>query len=133
MKKADTKAGATGSKPNVPATETAIHPAGPGFAERVAPKVPSEEAGVFFNKCEGCGGIHFRHAGYIQSLVPFMRAGGEKKLSLENLNVMVCVGCRHCYVWLNEQMYDVTDRIDLDAWQKLEKDAHRATGPGGQC
>lgn len=35
--------------------------------------------------------------------------------------------------WINEQMYDVTDQIDLKAWEKTEKEAQAATGPGGQC
>lgn len=29
--------------------------------------------------------------------------------------------------------YDVTDKIDMDAWDKAERELHRATGPGGQC
>lgn len=46
---------------------------------------------------------------------------------------MICVSCKRAFVWLNEQMYDVTDQVDLAAWEKTEKEAHKATGPGGQC
>jgi len=47
--------------------------------------------------------------------------------------VMVCVKCKHSYIWVSEQMYDVTEHVDLNAWEKTEKEAHKATGPGGQC
>lgn len=107
-----------------------IHPDREGFAERVTPKPPDDN--VHFFKCK-CGGIHFRHAGYIKSLLPFMRAGGEKRVNVEQLCVQVCVKCRKSYVWLNEQMYEVTNQVDLNAWEKSERELHRATGPGGQC
>ena len=108
----------------------AIHPDAKGFSERVTPEKPGDD--VFFFACE-CGHKHFRHAGYIANMLPFMRAGGEKRINLANLEVQVCVKCKKSYVWLNEQMYDVTDEIDLEAWEKTEREAHRATGPGGQC
>lgn len=110
-----------------------IHPNAEGFEKFVTPKPTGEGSGVFLFECKGCKGVHYRHAGYVKSMLPFMRAGGEKRLSVDDLQVMVCVKCRRCYVWLNEQMYDVTDRIDLAAWEAFEREAHRATGPGGQC
>lgn len=116
-----------------------VHPENDGFVERITPKVP--DASVFFFKCKSkrylglieCGGTHFRHTGYMKTMLPFMRAGGEKRVNVEDYQVMVCVKCRSCYIWLNEQMYDVTEQIDLKAWEKLEKEAQKATGPGGQC
>jgi hypothetical protein len=30
-------------------------------------------------------------------------------------------------------MYEVSDQIDLEAWERFEKQAVKATGPGGQC
>lgn len=110
-----------------------IRPTAAGFAERVTPQAMTEANGVFLFECKGCGGAHFRHAGYVQTMLPFLRPGGEKRINVDNLQVMVCVKCRKCYVWLNEQMYDVSDRIDLKAWETFEREAHRATGPGGQC
>ena len=108
-----------------------IAPDAEGFVEKVTPKEPGD--GVFFFKCKKCDGVHFRHAGYIKAMMPFMRAGNEKKISIDDLAVSVCVACRSAFVWLNEQMYEVTDQIDMKAWSKFEKEAHRATGPGGQC
>lgn len=110
-----------------------ITPKAAGFAERVTPKTATEEKGVFFFSCSGCKGVHFRHAGYVKAMVPFMRAGGEKRISVDNHQVMVCVKCRRSYVWINEQMYEVTEQIDLSAWEKFEREADRATGPGGEC
>jgi hypothetical protein len=60
-------------------------------------------------------------------------SGGEKKMTCEPHQVMVCVKCKKSTLWVNGQMYDVTERIDLKAWEKTEKEAHAATGPGGQC
>lgn len=109
-----------------------VHPAAPGFIEKVTPKSP-EEAGVFLFKCLGCQGVHFRHAGYVTSLVPLMRAGQDKTVVTHDYQVMVCVKCRRSFSWINEQVYELTSQIDLSAWEKSEKDLHKATGPGGQC
>ena len=107
-----------------------VHPSAEGFVERVTPKKPDET--VFFFKCK-CGHGHFRHAGYVQTMLPFLRAGGEKRVGVDDYRVMVCVKCRKSYIWLNEQMYDVTEHVDMEAWEAFEKVAHKATGPGGQC
>lgn len=108
-----------------------VHPGAEGFKDRITPKAPGQD--VFFFKCPKCESIHFRHAGYVKNMMPYLKHGGEKKVSVENLQVMVCVKCKGCYVWLFDQMYDVTDNIDLQAWERLEIEAHRATGPGGDC
>ena len=107
-----------------------VHPANEGFKERVSPKKTDDT--IFFFKCK-CGGHHFRHAGYMEVMLPFMRAGGEKRVGMDQTAVKVCVACRKCYIWLNEQMYEVTDKIDLNAWERAERELHKATGPGGQC
>ncbi len=106
------------------------HPNGPGFKEKVTPKEPGEE--LFMFTC-ACGGIHYRHAGYVKTLIPFIEQGGAKKIVTDNLQVMVCVACKNCYVWTGQQMYDVTKRIDLKAWEKAEVELDAATGPGGEC
>ena len=116
-----------------------VHPGNEGFVERVTPIKPGDD--VFFFKCKKksgllskeCGSGHFRHAGYMKAMLPFLRAGGDKRVSVEDMQVMICVKCRASYVWINEQMYDVTDQIDLKAWEKFEKEAHKTTGPGGEC
>ena len=46
---------------------------------------------------------------------------------------MVCVKCRKSFIWYNEQMYEVTDIIDIEAWAKAERELNEATGPGGEC
>lgn len=110
--------------------ELTVHPEAEGFREKVTPKKPNED--VFFFKCK-CGGIHLRHAGYAKVMVPFIKAGGKKEVAMQEERVMVCVACKKCYIWNGEQMYDVTDKIDLKAWEKTEREAHKATGPGGDC
>ena len=107
-----------------------VHPAQEGFAERITSKKP--DASVFLFECT-CGHKHFRHAGYMKVMAPFMRPGGEKRMAMENHQVMVCVLCKKSYIWINEQMYDVSGEVDLKAWEKTEQEAHKATGPGGQC
>jgi hypothetical protein len=117
-------------KNEISSLAAAVHPAAPGFAERVTPKPPDE---VFFFACPRCQGIHFRHAGYVHSMLPFLKPQGEKHVAVEAHQVMVCVKCRSASVRIGEQTYDVTDRVDLEAWEKFEKEAHKATGPGGNC
>lgn len=107
-----------------------VRPDATGFVERITPKELPKN--VFLFKCS-CGGEHFRHAGYISTLVPFLRSGGEKRIGLDDYQTKVCVKCRKCYAWINEQMYDVTEHIDLEAWQKAEVELNKATGPGGEC
>ncbi len=108
----------------------AVHPDGEGFRERITPKPIGDS--IFMFKCP-CGGSHFRHAGYIQVLLPFLKPGGEKRVHCDDHRVMVCVRCKKSFVWVNEQMHDVSARVDLEAWERTEKEAHKATGPGGQC
>ena len=80
-----------------------------------------------------CGNSHFRHAGYMQFLVPWMKPSGERKISNDSVQVMVCTRCKSAYVYMNDVFYDVTDKIDLKAWEKSEKQLQKATGPGGEC
>ena len=109
-----------------------LSPAAEGFSERVSAK-QIDETKIFLHKCANCSGVHFRHAGYVEVLVPFIRPGDEKRMLMQSEPVKVCVNCKHSFIWLNEQVYDVTDRIDLNAWERTEREAQRATGPGGQC
>ena len=125
----------------VPANQSMVEltPAAEGFKEKVTPKEPGDN--LFMFSCptketeDGpeCGGIHYRHAGYVQVLLPYIEPPKEKKMIRENHNVMVCVKCKHSYIWVSSQMYDVTNRIDLNAWEKLESQMYKATGPGGDC
>jgi len=108
-----------------------IHPDNEGFVECVTAKEPPDS--VFFFECKACKSIHYRHAGYVKTMAPFMRSGGEKKVSVNDYQVMVCVKCKKCYAWINEQMYDITDKIDIKAWEKTEQEMQAMTGPGGDC
>ena len=103
------------------------------FAESVKPMKLIDADQLYLFKCPGCDGVHFRHAGYLEALMPFVRSDGDKKVEKDSYPVQVCTQCRQCYIWLNEQMYDVTELIDLEAWIKLEREMHEATGPGGEC
>ena len=109
-----------------------VHPDNKGFREKITPKPLAEEKDVFFFKCS-CGKCHFRHAGYMEILVPFVRPGDERCVAKETKQVKICVSCRKSYVWINEQMYDVTDLIDVNAWAEFEDEIHDAVGPGGDC
>ena len=103
------------------------------FEQYVTPKKLNKSAKeLFLFRCD-CSNLHFRHAGYMEAVMPFVRPDGQKKVSKDSYVVQVCTQCRACYIWLNEQMYDVTEMIDLKAWEKAERELHQATGPGGQC
>lgn len=121
-----------------------IHPNAPGFKERITPKDP--DGSVHFFTCNTvladatattgevvCKGVHFRHAGYVEMMLPFMELEGAKRMGVESVHVKICVKCKSAYVWTGRQMFDVTDKVDLRAWEKTEKEAQAATGPGGQC
>jgi hypothetical protein len=108
-----------------------VHPGASGFLEKVTPKKLNDK--LHFFKCTNCGNAHFRHAGYMESMVPLMRQGGEKTVIVDSYQVKLCVKCKRSYIWVNEQMYDITEHIDLSAWEKTEQNAYKATGPGGQC
>lgn len=108
----------------------AVHPEAEGFREKVEPQKLPES--VFLYKCT-CGGIHFRHAGYVNLLLPFLKGNSEKSVAFDDLRVMVCVACKKSFVRVEQKTYDITDRIDLTAWEKTEREAHQATGPGGEC
>lgn len=111
----------------------AISPASPGFAE--AGKIGPPPDTFFMLECPGCKGVHFRHAGYVSQLVPIIEAGRGPMLPDQQHAVNVCVACKRCFVRdrVAAKTYDITDRIDLQAWDKTEREMHKATGPGGQC
>ena len=118
------------AKKTTAASMDMVHPANEGFREKVTPKKPGRD--IFFFKCS-CGGLHMRHAGYLNIMVPWLKPGGLKEVAMREERVMVCVACKKCHIWDGEQMYDVTDKIDLKAWEKTEREAYKATGPGGDC
>ena len=117
------------------------------FQESVRPRIVKDARNLYLFECPAdidlngkrpgtnsvCGNLHFRHAGYLEGLMPFIRPDKAKRVDKSSYQVMVCTKCRACYIWLNEQMYDVTALIDLEAWVKAERELHAATGPGGQC
>lgn len=80
-----------------------------------------------------CKNIHFRHAGYIELQVPHLTADRKEKLATDSIAVRVCTKCKSCFIWFGMKCYDVTKLIDLEAWDKTEREMQHATGPGGQC
>jgi hypothetical protein len=111
-------------------SQTLVHPDAEGFVEKVTPKLPED---LFLWKCPKDGHQHFRHAGYMKIMVPWMKPNSDKRMGVEDVAVAICVKCKSSFVWVDGQMYDVTDKVDLNAWEQTEKEAHKATGPGGQC
>ena len=107
------------------------------FDEKITPKKldhdpdPAKRVNLF--KCPSCKGVHMRHAGYMEAVLPYVLAGDGAKVSRDSLHVMICVKCKNAYVWHNGQMYDVTDQVDLTAWETTEEECHAAVGPGGDC
>lgn len=112
------------------------------FEKKVTPLKVKNKKDLFFFRCnkkdgrfriKTCDNIHFRHAGYVEMVVPFIRADKQKGMSADSFSVKVCTRCRSCYIWYNEQMHDITDIIDVKAWEKTEKVMQKMTGPGGDC
>ncbi len=92
-----------------------------------------EDEDLFVFNCTNCGGIHFRHAGYIESMLPYVNPNEGAKVASESHPVKVCVSCKSSFIQTNGKFIDVTDKIDLEAWKKTEIEAADATGPGGEC
>jgi hypothetical protein len=103
------------------------------FQEAITPKPLTEEEKVFYFTCPTCGNKHFRHAGYMETLMPFVRANKQKVVSCESIPVKVCTKCKDCFIWINESMRNVTSDINVEAWETTERELHKATGPGGDC
>jgi hypothetical protein len=83
-------------------------------------------------KCPSCGNMHFRHAGYMLASMPYVDKQ-EAKIAVDNVQVMLCIKCKHSYIHRDGKLQDVTEHIDVKGWEKTEKEAHKQTGPGGQC
>lgn len=81
-------------------------------------------------KCPNCGKTHFRHAGYVIPMLPY-EDEGKPKVSVSSVPVYLCVSCKHSYVNIKEFFHDVTEQVNFDAWEKSEKVAAKAVGPGG--
>lgn len=88
-----------------------------------------------FLRCSdpACDGIHFRHAGYIELCLPYVKPNGQSANANHSYAVKVCINCKKCYIFHEDHFYDITKHIDLNAWEKLEEKAHKMTGPGGDC
>ena len=89
-------------------------------------------------KCPNCRGVHFRHAGYVEQMTPYIAlepdmAVNSVKSSTNSLQVKVCVACKFAFVDIKGKMFDISKHIDLSAWEKTEKEMTKATGPGGEC
>ena len=107
------------------------HPDAEGFKEKVTPKNIDDADNIFILECT-CGHTHFRHAGYLQMVLPYVSSEG-KRVSKDTHQVMVCIKCKKCYVWVGSQFYDVNSKVDLKAWDEAERELNEATGPGGEC
>ena len=103
------------------------------FKDKTSVKKLENLDDMFVFRCSDCGGVHFRHAGYMEMLIPWMDSNKKKKINRNSLQVQVCVKCKKSYIYLNDNFYDVSNYIDVKAWEKAEKKLHKATGPGGQC
>jgi len=88
-------------------------------------------------KCPKCQAVHFRHAGYMHPLakMDFVSASQtvETDITTTAVQVMICVNCKTSIINHAGKIKDVTKHVDLNAWEKTEKEAHKATGPGGEC
>ncbi len=92
-----------------------------------------EDADIFIIKCPKCGRVHFRHAGYLEVMTPYVDANLGKMLSVDSKPVKICVSCKTAHVIVDGKVIDMTEQIDLGAWERTEVEAHKSTGPGGQC
>jgi hypothetical protein len=129
------------SNPNIPKETTVMHSAAPievFRAESLVQKLENIDDMIVF-KCPNkyrrkpCNNTHFRHAGYMEFLIPWIRPNKEKKIQNDSVQVKICTKCKSAFVYYNDVFYDVTDKIDLKAWEKTEKEMQKATGPGGDC
>lgn len=107
--------------------------AGNKFEELKRPVTLEKVDDIMLFSCPGCGNIHFRHAGYVETQLPYMRSDREARIGTESMPVRVCTKCRRSFFWMNTKCYEVTKLIDLQAWQRAEEELHQATGGGGKC
>ena len=85
---------------------------------------PVDTCKALMIKCPGCGHRHFRHAGYIETITPFVEAGGAGRAINDSHPVKICVKCKKAYAAIgSEHMYDVSKYVDVKAWEETEKTA----------
>lgn len=92
-----------------------------------------DTADIFIIKCLVCGKVHFRHAGYLEVMTPYVDAKLGKMLSVDSKPVKICVSCKAAHVIVDGKVIDITEQIDLKSWERTEVEAHKAVGPGGNC
>ncbi|MBC8427539.1 MAG: hypothetical protein H8D97_01470 [Proteobacteria bacterium] len=83
-----------------------------------------------------CGHVHFRHGGYVKKVTPFVETkpnGNEAHVVKSSTEIWFCIKCKTPYSWEDDALWDWSDWIDFKDWEAFEKEAHEATGPGGQC
>lgn len=107
----------------------------PGIVSQESFTKKLADTDIFVMKCPtpACGGIHFRHAGYLEVLMPIVDPRDGAKVYADSEPVKICVKCKRAHIMYKGKIIDVTDNIDLSAWINTELKAQNATGPGGQC
>ena len=89
---------------------------------------------ILLLKCPKCGHTHFRHAGYMITVTPYLEIKTQSVNNVSTNNpVHICIKCKTAILAVEGKIHDVTDHVDFEAWNKTEKIAHETTGPGGQC
>ena len=92
---------------------------------------------ILLLKCPKCQKVHFRHAGYMHPLSNLSYKNADRtqssQLNTDQTPVQICVSCKTAIIVFNGKIHDVTEHVDLKAWERTEVEAHKATGPGGQC
>lgn len=88
---------------------------------------------LFLLKCPKDGNVHFRHAGYVYPMTPYVDPKRGAQVSSVQTPVMVCTTCKSVLFYFDSKFHDITSHTDLEAWDKTEKEMHKATGPGGDC
>lgn len=82
--------------------------------------------------CPSCGHMHFRHAGYVLPLTPYVEKG-ESKMMTEQVPVYICIKCKTSLTAIGGKLHNMSKVVDVASWEKTEVEAHKKTGPGSQC
>lgn len=86
-------------------------------------------------KCPSCEGVHFRHAGDIMVARPYKRHDGKEAPNEDVLEcrVRVCVGCGKPYAVVYDTIFDASEYVNVEKWDKVNKFIEGLTGTDAHC
>ena len=86
-------------------------------------------------RCPSCGGVHMRQAG---NVLTYRKYDYQSKRHMGEVDttshlVFICIGCGKPWVSVNDDLFDASEEIDVEKFDKVNKALEQDTGTNPHC